>query len=240
MADNDTQIELKKRARRRLVGAAALALLAAVVLPLVMEHEPKQVGQDIQIRIPSQEGANFASRVIQGAAPAPAKPTVPIEDDAPIGAGAAAPRGKDVLASPPASKAVEPALPKADAERAAVTSEQEKAPEKAVASQGGQAKKPEQGAKHDEAERAAAILSASKSPSEAAVGFVVQLGVFKDINNAASVTAKAKAQGFSAYSEALGDKTRVRAGPFSTRDAADAAAAKLRKAGLAAVVTPRA
>ena len=32
MADNDTQIDLKKRARRRLVGSAALALAAAIGL----------------------------------------------------------------------------------------------------------------------------------------------------------------------------------------------------------------
>ncbi len=48
----DGQLELKKRARRRLVGAAALALLAAVILPMVMDHEPRQPAQDVQITIP--------------------------------------------------------------------------------------------------------------------------------------------------------------------------------------------
>lgn len=230
MAENDTQTELKKRARRRLVGAAALALLAAIVLPLVMEHEPKQAGQDIQIRIPSQEGANFASRVIQGAGPAPAKPTLPPEDDAassaprtPV-AAAPAPIAPPPVEAPPASNDAKPL---------------EKAVEKPTAAQDAPAKKPEATAKRDDAQRAAAILSGAKPAAGDAGGYVVQLGVFKDANNAASVKGKAKAQGVSAYAENLGDKTRVRAGPFATREAADAAAAKLRKAGLAAVVTPR-
>ena len=68
-ASLDEQLALKKRARRRLVGAAALALLAAIVLPMVMDHEPRPANQDIQVRIPSQDApAGFAAKVL------PAKP----------------------------------------------------------------------------------------------------------------------------------------------------------------------
>jgi hypothetical protein len=51
----DQNVDLKKSARRRLVGAIALALFAIVVLPMVMEREPKPPSQDIQVRIPGQE-----------------------------------------------------------------------------------------------------------------------------------------------------------------------------------------
>ena len=51
----DGQLQLKKRARRRLVGAVALALTAVIVLPMVMDQEPKPISQDIQIRIPSTD-----------------------------------------------------------------------------------------------------------------------------------------------------------------------------------------
>ncbi len=51
----DPQLQFKKRARRRLVGAIAFAGLAAVVLPMVMDEEPKQPAQDVQIRIPGQD-----------------------------------------------------------------------------------------------------------------------------------------------------------------------------------------
>ena len=85
MADNDSQIDLKKRARRRLVGSAALALAAAIVLPMVMDHEPRPPSQDVQIRIPSQEGSNFTSRVITGKGPAPSQPVAGVmaEESAP-------------------------------------------------------------------------------------------------------------------------------------------------------------
>lgn len=51
----DPQLQLKKRARRRLVGAVAFAGLAAVILPMVMDDEPRQPPQEVQIRIPGQD-----------------------------------------------------------------------------------------------------------------------------------------------------------------------------------------
>lgn len=56
---SDPQIQLKKRARRRLVGAIAFAGLAAVVLPMVMDDEPRQHVQDVQVRIPGQDQTPF-------------------------------------------------------------------------------------------------------------------------------------------------------------------------------------
>src|SRR5574343_912124 len=63
MLDQEQQ-ELKRRARRRLIGSVALTLAAVVTLPVIMDHEPRTQAQDDQIRFPSQEGANFASRNI--------------------------------------------------------------------------------------------------------------------------------------------------------------------------------
>lgn len=57
-------LDIKKRARRRLVGAVALALLAAVVLPMIMEQEPHPAVQDIQITIPEREGADGLRRLV--------------------------------------------------------------------------------------------------------------------------------------------------------------------------------
>ena len=47
----------KKRARRRRVGAIALALAAAVGLPMLLDSEPKPLADDIAIHIPSKEKA---------------------------------------------------------------------------------------------------------------------------------------------------------------------------------------
>lgn len=61
MSDAES-LEIKKRARRRLVGAVALALLAAVLLPLMMEQEPHSGSGDIQISIPPRPGLPVASQ----------------------------------------------------------------------------------------------------------------------------------------------------------------------------------
>lgn len=75
---SDEELQLKKRARRRLVGAVALVTLVVIFLPMVLESEPKPVGQDIAIRIPSQDDGNIAAKSLsagaQPAAPAPAPP----------------------------------------------------------------------------------------------------------------------------------------------------------------------
>ena len=231
MADNDKQLDLKKRARRRLVGAIALAMLAAIVLPMVMDPEPRQSGPEIQIRIPSQEGANFASRAIQG--PAPAKPKLPAQSAAPaieVPSEADGPGPADVAAADPEAK------PQAKPDPVASQSKPEKKPEPKPAPKPEVKPEAKPEPKHDDGARAAALLG-DKSATEAS--YVVQLGVFKDAANAKSVRAEAKAAGYNSFVENVGDKTRVRAGPFESRDAAEQAAQKLRKAGLSAVVQPR-
>lgn len=56
-AGNDAMLPEKKRARRRLVGAIALALAAAVGLPMLLDSEPKPLAGDIAIQIPSKDKA---------------------------------------------------------------------------------------------------------------------------------------------------------------------------------------
>ncbi|MEO8134090.1 MAG: SPOR domain-containing protein [Betaproteobacteria bacterium] len=73
--------------------------------------------------------------------------------------------------------------------------------------------------------------------------FVVQLGAFIDAAVAKELAEKAGGQGYQAFLETVttkgGPVQRVRVGPFVTRAAADAAAAKLKAAGFTAVARPR-
>jgi DedD protein len=69
-AATDEQLQLRRRARRRLIGALALVTLIAVVLPWILESEPKQSDQEISIQIPSSaESGTFTSRVVPGRTP---------------------------------------------------------------------------------------------------------------------------------------------------------------------------
>ena len=67
---SDEELQLKKRARRRLVGAIALVTVVAVFLPMVLDHEPKPTNHDVSIQIPSPNAGTFTSKIV----PVPAIP----------------------------------------------------------------------------------------------------------------------------------------------------------------------
>ena len=50
---------LKRRGRRRLVGAIALVLLAIIILPMVFDPEPRPVAPPVSVRIPGEDEAPF-------------------------------------------------------------------------------------------------------------------------------------------------------------------------------------
>jgi len=82
---------------------------------------------------------------------------------------------------------------------------------------------------------------AAASSADAATGrFVVQVGAFADAAGARGARAKVELLGLRTYTQAVetanGARTRVRVGPFLSRDEADKAAVKLKAAGLPAAV----
>ncbi|MGJ7914029.1 SPOR domain-containing protein [Massilia sp. LXY-6] len=102
---NDPMLPEKKRARRRLVGAIALALAAAVGLPMLLDSQPKPLAGDIAIQIPSKDKA--------APLPVPADPSsVPAAQASTGGKAVAAEdsvdKGEEVMQAPPVAKA--PAL----------------------------------------------------------------------------------------------------------------------------------
>lgn len=52
----DPTLPEKQRARRRLVGAIALVVAAVVVLPMILDSDPRPVTDDIAINIPARPG----------------------------------------------------------------------------------------------------------------------------------------------------------------------------------------
>ncbi len=202
---------MKRRARRRLVGAIALVVLVVIALPIVLDREPKPVSQDLSIQIPSQDAGRFSSRVLPAqSSVAPAAP-----DAAPSADAAAKPAPVAEVAKPeavkPEAKASETRV--AEVKPAAVAPKAE-APAKAAAPEAKAESKP-----------AAAATDGS---------FVVPLGLFSKADNIKQVRAKAASAGFKTYTEVVAgtDGVRVRAGPFASRDAAEQARDKLKGAGL--------
>jgi DedD protein len=112
---NDPMLPEKKRARRRLVGAIALALAAAVGLPMLLDSEPKPLAGDIAIQIPPKDkAAPLPVPAEPSAAPAAAPAAAPVDTRSAVPAAArsvkavaaedSVDKGEEVLQAPPAAK----------------------------------------------------------------------------------------------------------------------------------------
>jgi DedD protein len=79
MAEEQQDVEtLKRRGRRRLVGAVALVLAAVVILPMVFDPEPKSTQTPVTVKIPAEnEAPPFAPKAAPKAAPKEAAKTEP-------------------------------------------------------------------------------------------------------------------------------------------------------------------
>lgn len=256
MEEDDVQLQIKKRARRRLVGAVAFVSVVAVVLPLVMDHEPRQPVQDIEIRIPGQDEKPFAPK-FEVVAPAD-KPAVAQPEPARVVTPETPPKppAKPAEATQPTARVVEvvrDGTAEKPVEKPAGKTEKpaEKAAEKPVAKPEKPAEKPaakpvekqveKPAPKDDEAKRAAAILAGQ---GEARSGeFVVLIGAFSNEANVKNLKTKLSEQGIKTFSEPLdtpqGKKTRVRAGPFASREAAEKALEKMQRIGVSGVVAAK-
>jgi DedD protein len=102
-------------------------------------------------------------------------------------------------------------------------------------------------AKATQAKAAEAKAAASRGPDPKdadARNFVVQLGAFSEASRASDRHAQLVKAGIRAYTEVIktptGDKTRVRAGPFPTRQAAEQANEQVKALGITeGIVVPR-
>lgn len=260
MEDNDAQSQLRKVARRRLVGAVVFASVVAVILPMVMDHEPRQAVRDVEIRIPGQDEKPFAPKYAVTPVEKPA--AKPAEQPAEKGAGEAGgvkpatkpgEAAKDKPEEKSAGKSPEKTPEKAPAKTEKPAAKPEKTPDKAPEKPAPKPEKaaekaPEKPAAADsaaEARRAAAILSGQAVAPAAAPAktgeFVIMIGAFANEDNVKTLRGKLSEKGVKSYVEPLdtpgGRKTRVRAGPFASREAAEQALERMKQAGVSGVIS---
>jgi len=219
----------RKRARHRLVGAAALVLVGVVGFPMLFDSQPRPIAVDIAIDIPDK-----AKTAPLGAAPVSpsAALSVPVPPNA--ASGTLAPNASTVLSLPekPSSTALAPTEP------AAVAKSQPKP--QAKADNSALAKSDD---KAQQGDKALALLDgrdSGKSAASAAPRYTVQVGAFSDaqkVNEARTALEKA---GIKTYTQVVmtadGKRTRVRAGPWEDRAEAEKTAEKIKKLNLPAAV----
>ena len=211
-AISDEEFQLKRRARRRLIGAIVLVTVIIVVLPMVLDSEPKPVSRDISVQIPSPDAGTFTSKVV----PLPASKAATGASKAAESKAAARPvEEQKSAAAPPVPPSPEPVK-----------------------------SAPKEPAKESPKPAKAAPAKAPKTAAKPAGGqFAVQVIALADAEKAKQMQAKITAAGIKAYTEivktAKGDVTRVRAGPFATREAAEKAREQLKAIGMNGNVTTR-
>ncbi len=210
----DEELNLRRKARRRLIGAIALTLAVVVVLPMVLDSEPKPAAQDIDLRIPSPDKVG---------AFVPGVPTAELAEPAPAAASAvAASATPTAVSAVPAAPAVAPAdnakLPAPAVASAAPANNSTAAPAKAAT--------------------AAETAPESKGTDKAVAGetFAAQVGAYSNAETAKQEMLKLKKWGFKAYTEKSGEKVRVRVGPYTDRAKVDKVCQLLEKHGLKPVI----
>jgi DedD protein len=190
----DEEIQFRKRARRRLVGAIVLVLVVVVVVPWILPADkPQQDTQQIDIRIPAQDASGFASKVT----PAPAPEAAPRPEAAPQPAP---------VAEPPAPAAA-PAVPTPPTPESKPEPKAEAAPEPAPAAAAAAEPKP-----------AAAPLAAGETIFIQYGAFSEAKNAKQ---RQADLKAKGIATYTEVVKTSGGDRIRVRSGPYATHDAAE-------------------
>ena len=215
--------DLKRRARRRLIGAVALTLAAVIVLPLLLEDEPPPAGQ-LEVHMPPvaelpQAGQAPIAPIAPPPEPAATAPDVPPAPTAPETAGTDRPDS-----SPAASAQTKPTkLVEANASENPLSKPD---PADKPKSDPVDTPKPDP-------------VDTPKPAKPVTSGFVVQLGAFSHADKAVELKNRVENLGLASYTDRSGALTRLRVGPFSSREAAIEAAQRLSENGVQGQVMPK-
>ncbi|MBT9612584.1 MAG: SPOR domain-containing protein [Burkholderiales bacterium] len=194
----EEEIQFRKRARRRLVGAVVLVAVVVALVPMILpENKPQQDSQPIDIRIPSQDATGYAPKILPAPVTeqsGPSAPPVAAAPPATLNAASAPPLAKSSVDPTPAENNVKPSDAKPEPQAPLIKAVVEPA-------------KP------------------AKSADSAKQTYFVQYGAFSELKNAKQRQADLKARGVNTFTEVVktssGDKIRVRSGPYAAREQAD-------------------
>lgn len=230
----EEQIEIKKRAIRRVIAAAILVAAAISALTVLTHYKsetpapqtepaatvlPPEPAEPPRAEITAPPTAP-AEQEVQPSTPPPPPPEV-------VNVQPAAPSAPPPMAAKPAP--AKPAAP-ATAPHPAKSVSLKKAESLAEVPQAKtQPAKPAVAEKPVES----APPPPAKAAEPAAKGYAVQLGVFSNLANAQQLQERLTQNGIKSYTE-----TKLHVGPFQNKAEADQAIAKLRALGINGVVVP--
>lgn len=229
---SEQELQLKKRARRRLVGAIALVLAMVVILPMILDDQSTKPQAPITISIPDEDNTEFTSDIV---------PLPPVD---------AAPESQSDIAAKPNA-----ALQPGDTTETKTATENTNLPEKtpsaivkndsaptdsSVANQP-ETTKPEATTAEPAAEKPALPNDksnhvANTTPNKSG-NYAVQIGVFSNAEAVKELQVKLLADGVKTHTDTIktdkGDKIRLRTSQYNSREAATEALNAIKLAGVA-------
>lgn len=235
LSPNDLELALKKRARRRLVGAIALVLFMVIVLPMVLQDRASLTQQEsIKITMPDdisqQEPKSVANTSVVDSQSKIAAVNEP-ESSEPV-------KSESLIANAPELKEIrneknlsldEKKTEEKPVNKAEVIVSQVKKPEvKSIEPKEPEIKKPE------------TKVPDLKSAAPNGESFTIQVGVYSDLANVKQLQTRLKQIGLDSHTENIstpkGEKIRLRAGRFNSRQEAAQALTRLQAAYLTGMV----
>jgi len=213
----DDADKLKRAARRRLVGAIVLTIIIVTLIPLLLDNEPSLPQSNIELRIPNKDQVAAFNPNPPTAAP----PAVDVADldNRPI--------------SPPLPTTSAPSVAAPAANTPTINAVTDNVPATSVPEKNSAVVQKLATPPKSSPPKAAPPTNNKAAPKS---GFIVQAGAFSNIDSAQDLQKKLSAIGIKTYTEKVGGMTRVRAGAYPTRAAADKIARKLEAQGLKPVV----
>ncbi len=218
--------QARVQARRRLIGAVVLLVIGVIAFPLLFETQPRPLPGAVPIEMP-------AAKPTPTPTPTPTPMPMPTPTPTPTESAPELPRA-DAVASAAAGAPPPPAtgVAKKDVPPGASPSDPaDRSNAKAQVAPGGRG----------DGERAQALLEGRSTPAASAAApaaprFVVQVGAYGDAATLREVRARVEKLGLKTYTQVVqtegGPRTRVRVGPFGSRQEAEKAYDTLAAAGL--------
>ncbi|OYY93527.1 MAG: hypothetical protein B7Y41_12295 [Hydrogenophilales bacterium 28-61-23] len=238
------ELALRRRARRRLVGAVAIALTTIVVLPMLFDSEPKPLGPEVDINIPAKDAPFEAAPApmqpehdlpVEAKPAEPTQPPAPVSDEAKFELDKAKTVAGKAEAGKVAASKTATAAPALNDGKAKLDKQAQ--PVAAAAAEKPKLKtEPKSEAKSEAKPTPEAKPTLKPDSPFAAQGYFLQLGAFGSESNASQLKAKASAAGFKAVMTSTNGQFRVRVGPIRGHESALELQAKLKAKGFSPVL----
>ncbi len=223
--DHDQELSLKKRARRRLVGAVGLVLLMVGVLPMVLQDRAS-LAPSAAIKITM---AGVDAGVVEPIAPPAPLAAPPLPPVSPLAESVSATAETTPVAVNDSAASAVPTQNKIT-EKPTQT-----AIEKPLEAKPLEAKVPEA-----KSQPATPALTKADGSAAAKSGFAIQIGVYSSMASVTEMEGKLKQAGYQASIKKVntekGEKIRLRTGDYPTRQQAAEAMLKLQALNMQGMV----